>query len=496
MLICHHAPAGEPLYGGYTVTANGEPLSVFYARVSAIPFNIWWPGHQRPLDQTEDAGFVSFEADETVTLSVTADRDFSQAVVRPLSKGVEPRVSGRTVTFDLSVAGQYSLELDGQHHALAVFFNPVRDFGVRADDPRVRYFGPGVHHPGDVELRSGDTVYVDRGAVVYGRFFGYGADDVRILGYGVIDGSQVDRVKPCYPRDYTGGIFAADGETVRAQMDAGEATKSSIQFWFGSNFRLEGPILRDAACFTVSLFKNDGILIDWVKTIGMWRYNTDGIDLMNCRNALIENCFLRNFDDCIVIKGVCGYHDWCCENIVVRGCTVWCDWGSALEIGAETSAPEYRRIVFENCDVIRGASACMRIHHNNAAAIHHIVFRNNCCEFSKQHHTMVLQQHDEDVYPIDIPAEYAWVFHVKMVNSGLYGVEGQYQNGTVRDVTVENIRMFADEGVAPPLICCEGVDEAHDVRRVAVTGLYRNGERVTDPAAVTANAFAHDITLR
>lgn len=61
------------------------------------------------------------------------------------------------------------------------------------------------------------------------------------------------------------------------------------------------------------------------------------------------------------------------ENILVERCVIWCDWGRALEIGAETNAPEYRNIIFRDCDIIHGSSVMMDIQHHNRAEIHHIL---------------------------------------------------------------------------------------------------------------------------
>ena len=45
---------------------NGETVETNTARVSKIPFNRRWPGHQRSKDQTELISFVSCETDETL----------------------------------------------------------------------------------------------------------------------------------------------------------------------------------------------------------------------------------------------------------------------------------------------------------------------------------------------------------------------------------------------------------------------------------------------
>lgn len=90
MLRISQIPAEEEKCELYTVTINGIPADVYPARVSAYPYNYGWPGHQRPLEQTEMSAFVSFESDEPVTLEITRTIPFTEAVVRPLSKGVAP----------------------------------------------------------------------------------------------------------------------------------------------------------------------------------------------------------------------------------------------------------------------------------------------------------------------------------------------------------------------------------------------------------------------
>ena len=78
----------------------------------------------------------------------------------------------------------------GWHNALHLFANPVSDFGVNQYDPNVLYYGPGVHDIGHLELEEGQTLFVDGGAVLYGSVTAIHKKNVRIVGYGIIDGSQ------------------------------------------------------------------------------------------------------------------------------------------------------------------------------------------------------------------------------------------------------------------------------------------------------------------
>ena len=96
-----------PLFSeDYQVWVNDEPCQVRACRVSAMPFNRTWPGRQRPLEQTEIASFVSFSADEEVVLRVKCRRAFRQALVRPLSRGIEAVRKDDSVEFILKDYGR------------------------------------------------------------------------------------------------------------------------------------------------------------------------------------------------------------------------------------------------------------------------------------------------------------------------------------------------------------------------------------------------------
>ena len=71
----------------FKVKINGQEVTCYNSRCSAIPFNRIFDGNQRNINQSELLGHVSFEADEKVTIEVECEKEFSTAVIRPLSKG-------------------------------------------------------------------------------------------------------------------------------------------------------------------------------------------------------------------------------------------------------------------------------------------------------------------------------------------------------------------------------------------------------------------------
>ena len=104
----YRVPAGEVLATNFVVTADNAPVPVHTALVSKVPYNRRWPGHQRTIDQAEEAYFVSFASDASVTLTVRPEKQFSEVIVRPLSKRVAPTVTDGVISFTLPSPGGYT----------------------------------------------------------------------------------------------------------------------------------------------------------------------------------------------------------------------------------------------------------------------------------------------------------------------------------------------------------------------------------------------------
>lgn len=516
MLTITHIPQEEPRSRDFEIRLNGEIAEAAVARVSAMPFNCIWPGHQRPLDQTEEAPFLSFAMDEPVQVELTAARDFEEVVVRPLSKNIQPEICGRTIRFTIEKPGQYTVELDGWHHALHVFADPAETFDICPEDENVIYYGPGVHRPGVVFLQSGQTVYVHRDAVVYGSFVAMNADGVRILGSGVIDGSDIirgnnsmlvpkdvsrrnsamdiyspiQRGTPCSDIIPTGTQVFAAKEQMQEFLSKWNYVYGCIHLFNCTNTEINGPILRDSAGFTVIEANCINAVCDNVKLL-TWRYNSDGIDIFNSQNCIIRNCFLRNFDDCVVLKGIVGWDTWNMENILVENCVVWCDWGRNLEIGAETNAPAYQNIIFRDCDCIHCTHIALDIQHSDWAEIHDVLFENIRVEYSRHDVAAVYQSGDDSVFT-PVPGKALAIVAVIAPQQ----FSNYPQKGSISRVQYRNIQILTEEGAACPGICFRGWDEEHTVSDIVIEGLTHNGVPVIDSSVLECGGFAKNIVLK
>lgn len=511
MLKITRIPAGEAVSSDFDIRLNGQSAAAYAARVSAVPHNRAWPGHQRDLSQTELASFLTFVmGDEVVEVELLAARDFEEAVIRPLSENITPTVSGRRLSFVITRPGQYTVELDGPHHALHIFADPAVDFGVKEGDPGVIWFGPGVHRPGLIDLKSGQTLYIDQDAVVYGGVRAVQEERVRILGYGVLDGSEEKRRDDTLllPYDLTrgypvkgtapaaepvqGSVLLEDRDSFLSWLEENQVLNGCVRLYACRNTLVQGIVCRDSASFTIIEANCEDTVCDNVKLIGMWRYNSDGIDLFNCRRCVIRNSFLRNFDDCVVLKGITGWDTWSMEDILVENCVLWCDWGRSLEIGAETCAPEYRGIVFRDCDCIHNETAAMDIQNGDRGRVHDVLFEDIRVEYSRYDVRGQLQDTEDEVFeamsrlsPLAIAELYTGLFS----NDWVYGEN--------RAITFRNIQVFTEADQPFPHILLNGVNFEHTTSGIRFEGVFHNGRRLENAmqANIHSNYFTRDITV-
>jgi len=495
-------PATEKLCDRYAVFLNGENAPVSFARVSAMIFNCGWPGHQRPLDQTEICGFVRAESNEKVDVRVCVQDEVRDVCVRPLSKRIRVKTDENELFFTLPGPGQYVLEINGDHEPLNIFVSPENE------KPRLTetdlYFGAGVHEIGIVELQSNQTVYIDSGAVVYGGFAAFGKENVRITGMGILDGSMEKRADDT--RLVTAlGIweteddknFFLDNEKLRNYIADHKVLNGLVRLYNCSNCTVEHITLRDSSTFAVVPAACENIVIDDIKMIGMWRYNSDGVDYFNSRNCVLKNSFLRNFDDCVVIKGMCGWGHKNNENIITENCVVWCDWGRGLEIGAETNADEYRNIIFKNCDVIHGSWLHLDIQHHNDAYIHDILFDDIRVEYTKYQQPLKFQASDDQTYEeAQVTFEQPMLLGAFFFSMGLFGPGHTGQK--IERIAFRNIKVLSDEEIPMPRIGFEGLDNVNRVENVVIENLTRNGIpiKTKKEANLHANEFTFDIALK
>lgn len=442
-----------------------SPLNAEIASYPAPPgiagkvadFHVTVNGREVFVYDSPVAAFAIFSFDKTVEVAITTTRHFQRVDIRPLSRGIQPTISGKSIRFSLDKPGNFSIELDGDiRRPLYLFANPLETDVPQSGQSGVRYFEGGkIHEAGEITLKDGETVYIAGGAVVRGVIRAKEAENIRILGRGILDGMHRDK---------------------KMQMVALEQC---------SNVELEGITIRGSYGWTIVPRKCQDVRIRNVKLVG-WRDNDDGIDVVSSRDVSIDDCFLRTKDDCIAIKAFgdkTGSDD--VEHVRVKNTVLWnAEWGNALEIGFELRTSGIRDVQFENCDIIhveRGGT--FTIHNGDWATIEDIRYDDIRVEDSRD--KLVDFWVGLSIYSGDCPYEFSRM-NPKRKRSPL----GQWipesaeelaqhlpHRGCIRNVHFRNIKVLGPE---LPRSILHGFGPDHDVSEVVFENVTFQGKEILD----------------
>lgn len=294
---------------------------------------------------------------------------YRKVTIRPLQASLPYEVDKdyRTVSFYVYNKGQYTIEFnDYMTKTLHLFVDDFKDETQYKNDSSVLYFNKGIHNsqndnriPKDNIIRLNNsikTVYLEEGAILQAGIFAYQVNDIKILGHGMIDGS----------------VFTRNATTNERLIP--------VDFQYCKNTLIQDVIFTDPAGWCLNLYYLDGVLIDNVKIITS-RANGDGISVQSSKNVEVKNCFVRTFDDTLVVKNYPRYGNYQMEgstsNIYFHDCILITDLAQSMEVGYETIGEEMHDIRFENITVLHNYHhAVFSIHNANNAKIRNVTYKN------------------------------------------------------------------------------------------------------------------------
>ncbi len=322
------------------VWIEGRPLSVID---TAVNHQRTWTS--RPLLSKTPVALFSMGGPVSVTVQFPGV-SLESVTVRPLSLGITPDIKGDTAQFILREPAAVTVDYNNQvKGALHLFASALETDIPDKKDPGVIYFGPGLHDAGLIVPKSGQTIYLAGGCVLRGYIQAGGVENVRILGRGIIDGSRYDRW---------------------------EDTIVPINFTDSKNIFIGGITILDPAAWTVNLYKCDTVTIDGINIVAA-RSNSDGITTQSCQNVTARNCFVRGWDDNLVVKG----YDGNVKNILFENCVLWTDLAQSCEVGYETRADMMEDITFRNITVLHNFhKPVMSVHNGDNALVRNVRFEN------------------------------------------------------------------------------------------------------------------------
>lgn len=317
-------PKGYEISEDYVLTVNGKPFEVI--RVPKPEVRIA-ETNRHPYSY---APITTAEAVE-ITLESKCF-DLGKAVILPESKGVKGVWKDGRLTFRMTPPETLVIEPNGRHGMLVVAASRPEAVVPDHRDPRVKYFGPGLHRPEKIFLRSDETLYLAPGAWVESIVVGTG-DNITVCGSGILSGT---------PWPWRKG--PVDEKTNINPI-------GHLMTFTGNNLKIRDITAFGSFAWTTVLNNVTNAVIENYKIISGRCVNDDGIDLSQTKNVTVRGTFIRTQDDCIAPK-------WAGENLVVSNCTFMTDESNIVRIGYECNPHEsFKNLLFKDIDVLHLAMA-------------------------------------------------------------------------------------------------------------------------------------------
>jgi hypothetical protein len=355
----------------------------------------------------QEQHIASFTGTGKLEVSVLIDGPVKNVRIRPASRNIQPKIEGSRITFNWKGPGQLVVEADDLP-PLYLFADPEEVNKPSPSDSNVKYFGPGAHYPGYIELTDNQTIYIAAGAVVYGGIRGDNVSNVKVIGRGILDGNYEYR-----------------------QM---------VKIDNSRNILFDGVTVRNGRGWTNTLVNCRDVEYRYVKVLGFGP-SSDGINPAGSQRVRITNCFLRCTDDCVAIKAP-NYDHPVQDIYVANNIMIGFAYADGVTIGFETNAEFVRNVVVRDCDILlaRGGSRIdghsgFSIICDGPAVISNILFENIRVEKSELK-----------------------LFELHITDGTLYGDDPP---GHIRDVTIRNVEWF-HEG---PIVIY-GFDQNHRVQNI------------------------------
>jgi len=384
------------------VYVNGTLLYTYETNVNHTRS---WVANYYPPQSRTPVTYFDFKGAAKIEIKTKAF-EIDKAAVSPLFADIKPETDKKegTVSFLITKPGAYTVSFNGSHErALHIFAGEIDENAPDKGDDKLIYFGPGEWNIGQVSLETGQRVYIAGGAVVHGCFNANYAHDIVIDGRGILDGSLYEGWK-------------------------GREAYIPLKFDHCREITIKGITVLNPNAWVCQAFDSEKGLIDGIKIISS-RPNGDGITLQSCKDYEVRNCFVRTWDDSLVVKN----YDRNSENITFTDCILWTDLAQSMEIGYETNKGKkegayIKGVSFNNITVLNNFhKPVISVHNADDALISDILFE----DITVEHEEVGSGDGSEMPYLIDI----------NIASSSNWS--STKERGKIDGVTVKNVQFLS-----------------------------------------------------
>lgn len=309
IIVVYPTPPGLKTSSDFTLKANETSVWVerIGSKMTSFKYSLY--GSR----EMEDLNVANFSCLGEVTIRIIASANIDSYVIRPKYRNIAAKASGKELVFTIQGPQKLYLEINGLPH-LAIFANPLEYNTPKKDDRGVIFYGPGTYNPGQIDLKSNQTIYIAGGAVLNANIRGKNLENVKIEGRGILQGN--------------------------------------IEISGTNNLNVSGIFIRNTDGWTNTLTDCHKSSYRNVKVFSYEAiYSVDGIDVVSCTNFTIDDCFLRCRDDCVAIKsGDIKLH---VDSVFVNNC-VMVGWACSdgVTLGFELNGGPVQNIFVKNCDIL------------------------------------------------------------------------------------------------------------------------------------------------
>lgn len=193
--------------------------------------------------------------------------------------------------------------------------------------------------------------------------------NVSISGSGVIDGQAPDLIKNIFVSLQNGTLDDPQWKFKRPT----EAIRPMLIHLIGcSNVRLTGVTLKNSASWVQNFSKCRDVVIDSIKVESTTYWNNDGIDISDCKNVKIKNCFVNSADDGICLKSE-DPNDYC-DSVEISDCTIRSS-ASAFKLGT-ASHGGFKNVTVRNLTIYDTYRSAIALESVDGGILENIDIRN------------------------------------------------------------------------------------------------------------------------
>ncbi|MFN3699826.1 MAG: glycosyl hydrolase family 28 protein, partial [Dictyoglomus sp.] len=269
-----------------------------------------------------------------------------------------------------------------------------------------------------------------------------------------------------------------DGSIWKNWLTPGEYARVPINLRNSKGISIEGIIITNPNAWALNLYECENTIVKNVKIITA-RQNGDGITIQSSKNINISDCFVRSWDDSLVVKN----YSTDSKFINFNNIQIWTDLAQSMEIGYETNKGKKENAIisdisFRNIVVLYNFhKPVISIHNSDNALVRNIYYENIIVE------NAYMGQGDA--------GENNQLIDFAILTSQWSSTK---ERGNIRNVSVENIKVL--RGNFPPSRIV-GYDESHTVENVYIKNLEILGKKIANltEGRFKINPFVKNISI-